>query len=78
MFQEHLRELIEDQVNPVELAALLPAKRYEKFDLYVDETLLDKANASDRIDLPEAKQAAQNALALPILIRSVGVIGLMD
>jgi hypothetical protein len=61
-FQQHLRELVESEVNAVELAAQMPTKRRQKFDLYVDGGLLDKANGSDRIDLPEAEKAAERAL----------------
>jgi ATP-dependent helicase Lhr and Lhr-like helicase len=62
-FRRHLEELVEDDVNAIELAALLRAKHHGKFDPFIDEGLLDKANAADRLDLGAAKQAAYNALA---------------
>lgn len=61
-FRQHLRVLAEGDVNPIDLAVLLSTKRYERFDAFIDEALLNKANASDRLDLTTARHAAQDAL----------------
>jgi hypothetical protein len=37
-----------------------PSKHIERFDIYVDEQLLDKANASDRLDVASARAAARH------------------
>ena len=62
-FRRHLQEMVDGDVDPVELAALLKAKGRERFDRYVAEDLVDKANAQDRLDLQAANQAARDALA---------------
>lgn len=62
-FESHLKKLIERDVDPFELAALFPTKQFERFDSYINEALLIKANAIDRLDLIAAKQAAHLALS---------------
>ena len=64
-FGRHLRALVEGDVNPVELAVLLPTKRYERFDPFIDEGLLNKANATARLDVSAARKAAQDVLMDP-------------
>ena len=58
----HLRRLAHDEPNGVELASLLRNKQAERFDQYVDEALLDKANSKYRLDVASAAVAAQRSL----------------
>jgi ATP-dependent Lhr-like helicase len=56
--REHLAALAKNGVNAFKLAELLPNKQIERFDLYVEDSLLDQANAADRLDLASARQVA--------------------
>jgi ATP-dependent Lhr-like helicase len=59
-FKRHLAEF--EQSDPVALARLLPNRHREKFDRFVTPELLDKANATDRLDMIGARAAARAAL----------------
>jgi len=61
--EQHLALLAEVGTDPVQLAELMPNKQWERFDRYVDERLLDKANSECRLDLPAAQEAARRTLA---------------
>ena len=61
-FRQHLRNLVGGEVDPIQLAVLLPVKQHERFDPSIDEDLLNKANAQDRLDLAAARKAAHDAL----------------
>jgi hypothetical protein len=57
--EHHLAVLAKEGLDAVELAALMPSKQFERFDVYVDEQLLDQANAMDRLDVEGARKAAR-------------------
>ena len=59
----YLARLAHDDFSAVELARLMKNKTAERFDNYVDEALLDKANSVDRLDLPAARQAARRTVS---------------
>jgi ATP-dependent Lhr-like helicase len=62
-FAQHLAVLAQDGTEAVKLAELMPNKQTERFDRYVGESLLDKANAEYRLDLAGAQEAARRTLA---------------
>ena len=64
--EHHLAVLAKEGLDAVELAALMPSKQFERFDVYVDKQLLDQANAMDRLDVEGARKAAR-ASALGIV-----------
>jgi len=41
----------------------MPNKQGERFDRYVENRLLDKANSEYRLDLPAAQEAARRTLS---------------
>ena len=61
--QRHLAALAEDGADAVALATLMPNKQVERFDGYVDEWLLNRANATDSLDVPSAQEVARRTLA---------------
>jgi ATP-dependent Lhr-like helicase len=63
--ERHLIRLADGEPNAVELADLMPNKRVERFDQYVVEVLLDKANSKCRLDLASAAKAARRSLNKP-------------
>jgi ATP-dependent helicase Lhr and Lhr-like helicase len=64
--EEHLADLVENGADAVKLAAAMPNKKIERFDEYVPEALLDKANATDRLDVASARRAAEKAIGNPV------------
>lgn len=60
--ETHVTALVEHGADMVALAGLIPNKRVERFDRYIDERLLDKANSEYRLDLEGAQAAARRAL----------------
>lgn len=60
--EAHLADLAEHGTNPLKLAQLMPSKHMERFDVYLDEQLLDKANANDRLDVASARAAARHVI----------------
>jgi hypothetical protein len=60
-FVEHLAHFTREGADPLRIAATMPNKEREKFDPYVPATLLDKANAAERLDVASARRAAQLA-----------------
>lgn len=60
--EAHLADFAEHGVDPLKLAELMPNKQRERFDIYVEDGLLDKANALDRLDVRSARQAAVGVL----------------
>lgn len=62
-FKGFLNSVVPQPVDPVELAALMVQKRFEKFDRYLEPKILDQANAHDRLNVEDARQAAAAALA---------------
>jgi ATP-dependent helicase Lhr and Lhr-like helicase len=56
-FQQHLRQILSSEPDAVKLAKLLPVKKLEKFDDFIPESLLDEANARNRLSISEAFQA---------------------
>jgi len=61
--RRHLTRLAEAEIDAMELAALMPNKRIERFDVYVNENLLDKSNSGSRLNVEGAKEAAQRTVA---------------
>jgi ATP-dependent helicase Lhr and Lhr-like helicase len=61
-FERHLAALAAHDIDAVKLAKLMTNKQAERFDNYVDERLLDKANAEYRLDLAGAREAARRTL----------------
>jgi ATP-dependent Lhr-like helicase len=61
-FISHLQRMVSGEVNATQLAALMVPKKFQKFDKFVDEKLLDRANGNDRLDLETAQEAAGQAL----------------
>jgi ATP-dependent Lhr-like helicase len=61
--RRHLARLAEAEIDAVGLAALMTNKRVERFDVYVNETLLDKSNSECRLNVKGAKQAARRTVA---------------
>jgi ATP-dependent Lhr-like helicase len=61
-FKGFLNSITSQPVDPVELAALMVQKRFEKFDRYLEPSILDQANAHDRLNVEDARQAAEAAL----------------
>jgi hypothetical protein len=59
--ERRLTCLADEEPNAIELAALMEDKRWERFDEYVDVTLLDKANSTYRLDVASACEAARRA-----------------
>jgi ATP-dependent Lhr-like helicase len=57
---EHLRRKVAAELDSVSLARLMPVKCFEKFDDFVPESLLDKANAMTRLSIRDACEAAIN------------------
>jgi ATP-dependent Lhr-like helicase len=57
-----MTEIIEGKPDAVRLAALMANKTVERFDSYVDEDLLNKANSKFRLDLASAAKAARRAI----------------
>jgi ATP-dependent Lhr-like helicase len=60
--EEHLADLADNGADAVALAAAMPNKETERFDEYVPAALLDKANATDRLDVASARRAAEMAI----------------
>jgi ATP-dependent helicase Lhr and Lhr-like helicase len=52
--KQHLRTILAGQVDPVELAASISPKAFEKFDEYLSDAVLDRANAISRLDMSGA------------------------
>ena len=50
--EEHFRFVLEEPHDPVVLASLILGKQVQKFDQYLDEDLLDRANSTRLLDLP--------------------------
>jgi len=61
--ERHLAALAEDGTDAVKMAELMPNKQVERFDQYVEESLLDKANSEYRLDVAGAREAARRTLA---------------
>ncbi len=61
-FCAFLRRITSGTVDPVTLAALMPEKRFQKFDCYLNPAILDRANANDRLDVQSVIDAAASAL----------------
>ncbi len=61
-FEAHIKKVLSNEIPTENLAALMPMKEFEKFDEYLDEKILDRANANDRLDIESARQAAAKAL----------------
>ena len=61
--ERHLAALAEDGTEAVKMAELMPNKQVERFDQYVEESLLDKANSEYRLDVAGAREAARRTLA---------------
>ncbi len=59
---KHFKAIESGEIDPVQLASLMEQKRFEKYDRYVPDALLDKANATDRLDLPGALKAIRRTL----------------
>jgi ATP-dependent Lhr-like helicase len=59
--ERRLTCLADEEPDAIELAALMEDKRWERFDEYVDVTLLDKANSTYRLDVASASEAARRA-----------------
>ena len=57
--EQHLAVLIKEGLDSEKLAGLMPSKQLERFDHYVDEQLLNRANAIDRLDVAGAREAAR-------------------
>jgi ATP-dependent Lhr-like helicase len=62
-FAFHLQKILSGDVAGDELSALMPEKRFNKFDRYLEAKILDRANAVDRLDLESARHAAAAGLA---------------
>jgi ATP-dependent Lhr-like helicase len=62
-FRGLLRRILDERVDPVRLASLMREKLFERFDEYLPESLLDRVNAVERLDIEDARLAAQAALA---------------
>ncbi len=62
-FKTHLALLAEEGADVMKLAESMPNKETERFDRYVQERLLDKANSEYRLDGHGAQEAARRALA---------------
>ncbi len=60
--EQRLTELVNEGVEALELAALMPSKQVERFDHFVEEQLLNRANAIDRLDVRGAREAARATL----------------
>jgi ATP-dependent Lhr-like helicase len=58
----HLKSIQDGNYNALALAQTMAVKTFEKFDEALDETLLDEANAHDRLDLPSASARARSML----------------
>jgi ATP-dependent helicase Lhr and Lhr-like helicase len=61
-FKQHLKMILAGQVKPLQLAAQIMPKVIEKFDQYLSNAVLDRANAVSRLDLRAAEEAAQVAI----------------
>lgn len=61
-FVEWLRWIHEGDWTDKELAALLPVRKYERFDDLLSNDILDYVNARDRLDIVGAKRVAGEAL----------------
>ena len=60
-FEAHLAAF-KEEVDAAKLAELMPKKQAERFDRYVDERLLDKANSEYRLNLAGAVAATRRTL----------------
>jgi len=58
-FMAHLKEIANSNVSSAELASFLSVKAIEKFDGFLPDGALNTANGHDRLNLDEAKLAAQ-------------------
>jgi ATP-dependent helicase Lhr and Lhr-like helicase len=56
-FEQLQRRLSAQPFDPIELAAKMEVKAFDKFDELLSSDLLDEMNARDRLDLPGAKAA---------------------
>lgn len=63
-WRAHLEQIAVTKLTAEKLSPLLPVKRFEKFDDYVPESLLDTANARERIDIPSAIEVAMGMLEI--------------
>jgi ATP-dependent Lhr-like helicase len=63
LFRNHLQQIASKDINPLELARLLPVKAVDKFDCFLPSSLLDEANARDRLSLSEAREASAACLS---------------
>jgi ATP-dependent Lhr-like helicase len=61
-FRGLLRRILDERVDPVRLASLMREKLFERFDEYLPESLLDRVNAVEGLDLDDAQLAARAAL----------------
>jgi ATP-dependent helicase Lhr and Lhr-like helicase len=61
-FAQVMQKLATYSFDPVELAAKMEVKAFDKFDALLSEALLDEINARDRLDLEAAKEAASRSL----------------
>ena len=61
-FGQFLGDLAAGNFDPVELASHLPTKHFHKFDEWVEDGILDQANAMRILDIETASIAAQRLL----------------
>lgn len=62
-FIAHLKDITTSKTNAADLADFLSVKAIEKFDAFLPDKVLNMANGHDRLNIDEAKSAAQQAIA---------------
>lgn len=62
-FRSHLQRIVSGEVDPADLADLMELRHFQKFDEYLADPIINRANANDRLDLLAAKAAAAEAMA---------------
>ena len=65
LFTAHVKEIANSNASSAELASFLSVKAIEKFDGFLPDEALNTANGHDRLNLDEAKLAAQHEIGQP-------------